>query len=63
MMKNKTPMQAQLNNVELCSKFRELVRLCPIELILIPQIIPFTFNFVKTKVTQHGLKRQCDKIL
>ena len=36
MMKNKTPMQAQLNNMELCPKFRELVRLCPIKLTLKP---------------------------
>ena len=34
MMKNKTLMQAQLNNMELCPKFSELDRLCPVELML-----------------------------
>ena len=41
MMRNKMPMQAQLNNIELCPKFSELDRLNPTELILISQIIPF----------------------
>ena len=39
-MKNKMLMQAQLNNMELFPKFSELDRLCPIELMLISQIIP-----------------------
>ena len=33
MSKNKMPMQAQVNNLELCPSFCELDRLCPIELI------------------------------
>ena len=41
MQKNKTPMQAQLNNMELCPKFSKLDRLCPTELMLIFQIIPY----------------------
>ena len=41
MSKNKIPMQAELNNMELCPEFSELDRLCPIELMLISQIIPF----------------------
>ena len=56
MSKNKTLMQAQLNNMELCFKFSELDMLCPTELILISQIIPFMFNVAKTKGAQHGLK-------
>ena len=56
MTKNKTPMQAQLNNMELCPKFSELDRLCPIELMLIFQIIPFMFIVTKAKGAQHGLK-------
>ena len=60
-IKNKIPMQAQLNNMELCPKFSELDRLCPIELILISQIIPFIFIDAKMKGAHHGygLKRQC----
>ena len=59
MMKNKMLMQVQLNNMELCPKFSELDRLCPIELTLIYQIIPFMFIVAKTKGAQHGLKGQC----
>ena len=51
-------MQAQLNNMEPCSKFSELDRLCPIELMLISQIIPFIFIVAKTKCAQHRLKGQ-----
>ena len=58
-MKNKMPMQAQLNNMEPCTKFSESDRLCPIELMLISQIIPFMFIFAKLKGAQHRLKRQC----
>ena len=35
MMKSKTPMQAQLNNMELSPEFNEVDRLCSIELMLI----------------------------
>ena len=58
-MKSKMPMQAQLNNMELCPKFSELDSLCPIELILISQIIPFMFIVEKMKGAWHGLKGQC----
>ena len=59
MMKNNMLMQAQLSNMELCPKFSELSRLCPTELMLISQIIPFMFIVAKTKGAQHGLKGQC----
>ena len=49
MMKNKIAMQVQLNNKELCPKFSELHRLCPIELMLISQIIPFMLIVAKVK--------------
>ena len=52
-------MQAQVNNLELCATFSELDRLCPIELMLISQIIPFMFIVAKIKGAQHGLKGQC----
>ena len=52
-MKNKTQMQAQLTSMELC----------PIELMLISQIISFKFIVAKTKVAQHGLKWQCVKTI
>ena len=52
-------MQTQLSYMELSTKFNELDRLCPIELMLISQIIPFMFIVAKTKDAQHRLKRQC----
>ena len=55
-MKNKTPLQAQHNKMELCHKFIELDRLCPIELMLVSQIIPFMLIITKSKGAQHGLK-------
>ena len=58
MLKNKMPMQAQLKKMELCPKFAELDRLCPIELMLISQVIPFIF-VSKMKGAQHGPKGQC----
>ena len=51
-------MQAQLNNMELCPKFSELDRFCPIEFMLYSQIIPFIFVVAKTKGAQHRLKGQ-----
>ena len=60
MPQNKMPMQAQVNNLELCPTFSELDRLCPIELMLISQIVPFMFIVAKKKKeAQHGLKGQC----
>ena len=53
------PMQAQKNKMELCPKFNEFESLCPIELMLISQIIPFMFIVAKAKGAQHGLKGQC----
>ena len=55
----KMPMQAQANNLELCPKIDELENLCPIELMLISQIITFMFIVAKIKGAQHGLKGQC----
>ena len=52
-------MQAQVNSMELCPKFSELHRLCPVELMLIFQIIPFMCIVAKTKGAQHGPKGQC----
>ena len=52
-------MQAQLTNMEVCPKFSELDVLCPIELMLICQIIPFMFIVAKTKDAQHGHEGQC----
>ena len=54
----KVPMQAQVNNMELGPKFGELNRLCPIELMLISQIIPFIFIVAKMKGAQDGMKGQ-----
>ena len=59
MLKNKMSMQAQIKNMELCPKFSELNRLCPIELMLFSQIMPFMFIVAKMKgATKHGLKGQ-----
>ena len=54
MSKNKMPMQAQLHKLEFCPKFTELDRLCPIELMLISQIIPVMFIVTNRKAAQHG---------
>ena len=59
LLRKKMPMQAQCNNLELCPKIEELENLCPIELMLISQIIPFMFIVAKIKGAQHGLKGQC----
>ena len=59
MLKNKIPMQTQLNNMELCPEFSEYDRLCPMKLMLISQIIPFMFVIAKTKSAHHGLKLHC----
>ena len=58
MQKNKMPMQAQKNEMELCPKFNEFESLCPIELMLISQIIPFMFIVARAKGAQHDLKGQ-----
>ena len=50
------PVQAQVNNMELCPKFIEFERLSPIWLLLISLIIPFMFIVAKTKRVQHGPK-------
>ena len=59
LMKEKMPPQGQANNLELCPQFKELEDLCPIELLLISQIIPFMFIVAKHKGAQHGLRGQC----
>ena len=57
------PMQAQLNNMEVFPKFSELDRLCPIELTLITQIVPFVFAVARTEGARNGLKGQCLLVL
>ena len=47
------------NKMELYPKFYEFESLCPIELMLISQIIPFMFIVAKAKGAQNGLKGQC----
>ena len=49
--------------MELCPKFNELESLCPIDLMLISQIIPFMFIVANTKGAQNGLKGQCALVL
>ena len=46
-------MQTQVSNMELRLKFSELNRLCPIELMLISQIIPLIFIVAKMKGAKH----------
>ena len=50
MMKNKTPMKAQVNNMELCPKFSQLDRLCPVELMLIFKTYHLCLLLQKRKV-------------
>ena len=59
-LKNKKmPPKAYANNLELNPKYKELEDLCPIELMLISQIIPFMTIVGKQRGSQHGLKGQC----
>ena len=55
------PMQTQKNILELGPKWfvLEFESLCPIELMLNSQIIPFMFIVAKMKGEQHSLKGQC----
>ena len=53
---NKMPIQTQLNNMELCPKLSELDRHCPVELMLISQVILFIFIVAKGKRVQYELK-------
>ena len=57
--KNKIHVQAQANNLELSPKIPELDNLCPIEIMLVSQIVPFMFIVAKHKGGQQGLKGQC----
>ncbi|XP_066911966.1 uncharacterized protein [Clytia hemisphaerica] len=57
--KDKLPMQAQANNLQLSPRIPELDNLCPIEMMLVSQIIPFMFIVPKHKGGQQGLKGQC----
>ena len=50
------PIQTQKNKIKLCPKFESL---CPIEQILISQIIPVMFIVAEVKSAQHGLKGPC----
>ena len=59
MKKSKMPAQAYVNGLKHCPKIGELDNLCPLELTLICQIIPFMFIVGKVKGAQHGLKGQC----
>ena len=57
--KEQLPVQAQANNLKLSLKLPELDELCPIEMMLVSQIIPFMFIVPKHKGGQQGLKGQC----
>ena len=59
MLKNKMPMQAQKNKMELCPKFNEFESLCPIVLMLILQILPLMFIVARAKGAQHDVKGKC----
>ena len=59
MLKNKMPCRHKKNKMELCPKFNESESLCPTELIINSQIIPFMFIAAKANGAQHGLKGQC----
>ena len=53
------PPQAQENGLALKPRVEELQDLCPLELMLISQIIPFMSIVPKHKGAQFGLKGQC----
>lgn len=54
-LKNKMPMQAQVNSMELCPKFTALKMPCPIELMLVSPIVPLMFYVAQMKSAQYGL--------
>ena len=53
------PPQCQANGLQLNRIEDELKDLCPLELMLISQIIPFMYIVAKHKGAQFGLKGQC----
>ena len=59
MRKGRMPEQAFNNGLGHCPDIKELNELCPLEIMLVSQIIPFMFIVGKTKGAQHGLKGQC----
>ena len=59
LMKGKMPPQAQENGLQLNPRVEELEDLCPLEQMLIAQIIPFMSIVPKHKGAQFGLKGQC----
>ena len=52
------PMQAHNSGLEHCPDIKELEDLCPLEVLLVSQIIPFMFIDGKMNGAQHGLKGQ-----
>ena len=54
--KPKMPPQAQNNGLNLNTQFREIDELCPLEVQLVSQIIPFMFVVDRHKGAQKGLK-------
>ena len=56
--KGKTPPQAQANGLALNKIFDIIDDLCPLEISLVSQIIPFMFIVPRHKGAQHGLKGQ-----
>ena len=53
------PPKAQVNNFKLNPRYEELEDLCPMELTLISQIIPFMSLIGKQRGSQCGLRGQC----
>ena len=51
------PMQGHNNGLGHCPDIKE--DQCPFEVMLVSQILPFTFIVCKTKGAQHGLNGQC----
>ena len=58
LLKGKIPVQAQANGLQLNPSLDVLNDLCPLEHMLISQIIPFMFIVARHKGAQHGLKGQ-----
>ena len=61
--KNKMSKKAQVNNSWLCPRIEELDCLCPIELLLISQVILFIIIVAKVNGAQHCLKGYCFLVL
>ena len=59
MKKRKMLMEAHNNGLGHCSDVKELEDLCPLEVMVVSQVVPFMFIVGRMKGEQLGLSGQC----